>query len=317
MTQTTLVLALTAGMLAAVNPCGFALLPAYLSLLVAGESRGGTVRRALASTAAMTAGFVTVFGAFGLAVAPAAGWIQERLPWLTVGLGVLLVAVGAWLAAGRSLPTPWRGPRAPELRRTLPSMALFGVAYAAASLSCTIGPFLAIVVASARADSTGAGVGLFLAYAAGMGLAVGAAALAVGLLRTSLVRAVRRAGSAISRLGGVLLLLAGAYVAYYGWYEIRLSADRTAVDDPVVAAAGRIQHSLSSTLSSAGVEVVAGVFAVLLAATLVTRRLSGRPAPAAAVASDASEVHEEVGDGAGEERPQLRAGVGGHGAEPA
>lgn len=306
MTQTTVVLALTAGMLAAVNPCGFALLPAYLSLLVAGESTGDTVRRALTSTAAMTAGFVAVFGAFGLAVAPAAGWIQQRLPWLTVGLGVLLVAVGAWLAAGRALPAPWRGPRAPRLRRTLPSMALFGAAYAAASLSCTIGPFLAIVVASMRAGSTSAGVGLFLAYAAGMGLAVGAAALAVGLLRTSLLRAVRRAGAAISRLGGGLLVLAGAYVAYYGWYEIRLSADRSTVDDPVVGAAGQIQHSLSSALSSAGVGVVAGAFAVLLAAALVVRRLISR-----------SEVREEVRDGAGEERPQLRAGVGGHGAEPA
>lgn len=306
MTQTTVVLALTAGMLAAVNPCGFALLPAYLSLLVAGESTGDTVRRALASTAAMTAGFVAVFGAFGLAVAPVAGWIQERLPWVTVGLGVLLIALGAWLAAGRSLPTPWRGPQAPELRRTLPSMALFGAAYAAASLSCTIGPFLAIVVASMRAGSTGAGVGLFLAYAAGMGLAVGAAALAVGLLRSSLIRAVRRAGTAISRLGGVLLLLAGAYVAYYGWYEIRLSADRSAVDDPVVAAAGEIQHSLASALTSAGIEVVAGVFAVLLVLAILLRRLTRR-----------SEVREEVRDGAGEERPQLRAGVGGHGTEPA
>ncbi|MFC0528401.1 cytochrome c biogenesis CcdA family protein [Phytohabitans kaempferiae] len=306
MTQTTLVLALTAGMLAAVNPCGFALLPAYLSLLVAGESTGDTVWRALTSTAALTAGFVAVFGAFGLAVAPAAGWIQQRLPWLTVGLGVLLVAVGGWLAAGRALPAPWRGPRAPELRRTLPSMALFGAAYAAASLSCTVGPFLAIVVVSLRAGSTGAGVGLFLAYAAGMGLAVGAAALAVGLLRTSLIRAVRRAGPVISRLGGALLLLAGAYVAYYGWYEIRLSADRSAVDDPVVGAAGQIQRSLSAALSAAGVEVVAVAFAVLLTAALVVRRLTSR-----------SEIREEVRDGAGEERPQLRTGVGGHGTKPA
>ena len=115
-----------------------------------------------------------------------------------------------------------------------------------------------------------------------------------------------RGYAAISRLGGVLLLLAGAYVAYYGWYEIRLSADRSTVDDPVVGAAAHIQHALSSALSSAGVEVVAGVFAALLAAALVTRRLIGR-----------SEVREEVRDGAGEERPQLRAGVGGHGTEPA
>lgn len=272
MTSTTLLLALTAGMLAAVNPCGFALLPAYLSLLVSGESTRDTVRRALVSTGAMTAGFVAVFGAFGLAVAPAAGWIQQRLPWLTVVLGLSLVVAGAWLAMGRALPVPWRRPQAPRLRRTLPSMALFGAAYAAASLSCTIGPFLAIVVASLRAGSTAAGVGLFVAYAAGMGVAVGAAALAVALLRTSLVGSVRRAGPAISRAGGVLLVLAGGYVAYYGGYEIRLAGDASAVDDPVIAVATRVQHWLSGGLSAAGVEVIAAVFAALLVTAFVIRR---------------------------------------------
>jgi cytochrome c biogenesis protein CcdA len=224
----------------------------------------------------MTAGFVAVFGVFGLALAPAAGWIQQRLPWLTVALGLSLVVAGGWLAAGKALPVPWRRPRAPRLRRTLPSMALFGAAYAAASLSCTIGPFLAIVVASLRAGSTAAGVGLFVAYAAGMGVAVGAAALAVALLRTSLVGSVRRAGPAIARAGGVLLVLAGGYVAYYGGYEIRLAGDASAADDPVIAVATRVQHWLSGGLSAAGVEVVAAVFAALLAAALLVRRRRAR-----------------------------------------
>lgn len=305
--MTTFVLALSAGMLAAVNPCGFALLPAYLSLLVAGDSKGDTLRRALVSTAAMTAGFVAVFGAFGVAMAPAAGWIQQRLPWVTVALGLMLLVAGGWLAAGRALPAPWRGPRAPELRRSVPSMALFGAAYAAASLSCTIGPFLAIVVASMRAGSAGESVALFLAYAVGMGLAVGAAALAVALLRTSLIGAVRRAGPAISRAGGVLLMLAGAYVAYYGGYEIRLSSDVSAVDDPVIAVASRVQHWLSGGLTRAGIEMVAAVFAVLLVAGLILRRRR----------ATRSEVGEQVGDPPGEERAQLGGGVRGHGAEPA
>ncbi|GAA4685469.1 cytochrome c biogenesis CcdA family protein [Phytohabitans rumicis] len=295
--MTTLVLALTAGMLAAVNPCGFALLPAYLSLLVAGDAK---VTKALASTAAMTAGFVGVFGVFGVIVAPAAGWIQQRLPWVTVVLGLMLVVAGGWLAAGRALPTPWRGPRAPEVRRTLPSMALFGAAYAAASLSCTIGPFLAIVVASLRAGSTGAALGLFLAYAAGMGLVVGAAALAVALLRTSLIGAVRRAGPAITRTGGVLLILAGGYVAYYGGYEIRLSGG--AVDDPVITVAARVQHWLSGGLTGAGVGVVGAVFAALLVVAVWIRR---------------SKVGEQVRDLPGEEGAQLGAGVRGHGPETA
>jgi cytochrome c biogenesis protein CcdA len=72
-------LALTAGILAAVNPCGFALLPAYLSLLVVGskadpaaKARLKAVARALILTAAMALGFVAAFGAFGLLAAPVA-----------------------------------------------------------------------------------------------------------------------------------------------------------------------------------------------------------------------------------------------------
>jgi cytochrome c biogenesis protein CcdA len=38
-------LAVAAGMLAAVNPCGFALLPAYLSLLISGDGPRGRASR--------------------------------------------------------------------------------------------------------------------------------------------------------------------------------------------------------------------------------------------------------------------------------
>lgn len=152
-------------------------------------------------------------------------------------------------------------------------MALFGAAYALASLSCTIGPFLAIVVASARASSTVEAAGLFVAYAAGMGLVVGVAALSVGLLRTSLVRRLRRAGPVVTRASGALVALAGAYVAYYGWYEMRLAAHGPdALGDPVVAVGERIQRWLATALEEAGVAAVAAAFALLLAATSVPLR---------------------------------------------
>jgi cytochrome c-type biogenesis protein len=271
-----LLLALAAGALAAVNPCGFALLPAYLSLLVLdeGASRRRAVGRALLLTLAMTAGFVGVFGLVGAVLAPAMSWLPARLPWFTIAFGLLLAALGGWLAAGRGLPAlPWRPARAPALTRSLPSMVLFGAAYALASLSCTIGPFLAIVGSSLRASSTPAGIGLFLAYAAGMGLVVGAAALAVALLRTSLLTRVRRAGPALSRAAGGLLLLAGGYVAYYGWYELRLAADGPrALQDPVIRAAGTVQQWLAGGLDTAGVTAVSAVFAALLVTGLALGR---------------------------------------------
>ncbi|MFI2347101.1 cytochrome c biogenesis CcdA family protein [Streptomyces sp. NPDC019443] len=277
MSDLPLALALSAGMLAAVNPCGFALLPAYLSLLVLGDdspTRAAAVGRALAATAAMTTGFAAVFALFGLAVAPVAGQVQQHLPWFTVAFGLLLAAVGGWLLAGRALPALLpKLRRAPAVTRSLPSMALFGAAYAIASLGCTIAPFLAIVVSAFRSGSTLEGVVLFGAYAAGMGVIVGAAALSVALTRTTKVGHLRRLGAVASRLGGGLLLLVGAYVAYYGWYEIRVLRGGE-ITDPVIDAAGSVQRWIAESLDRIGVPVIAAVLALLLLTALALHRLA-------------------------------------------
>ncbi|MEU7981925.1 cytochrome c biogenesis protein CcdA [Micromonospora sp. NPDC049081] len=269
-----LLLALTAGMLGAVNPCGFAMLPAYLSLLVAGPADGrGAIGRALTAAAGLTCGYVVVFGAFGLAVAPLADWLRPRLPWLTVTLGLGLLALGLWLFAGRRLPTPRPSARAPRLTRSLPSMALFGMAYALASLSCSIAPFLAIVVTSLQAGSTLRGLALFVAYAIGMGLVVAVAALGVALLRGRVVSGLRGAGAWVPRLSGLVLLVAGGYVAWYGWYEVRLAQGRhDAFGDPVVVGAARVQRMLVTALDTAGPVVLTGLLLGLLAVAALLHR---------------------------------------------
>jgi cytochrome c-type biogenesis protein len=268
-------LALAAGLVAAVNPCGFALLPAYLSLLVVGDRAGNpgrtaAVGRALVLTAAMTLGFVAVFGGFGLLAAPAADAVARRLPWLSILFGVLLVGLGTWLLAGRSLPSLVPGfARGPALTRRFGSMMLFGAAYAVASLGCTVGPFLAVVVAAGfRGSSPVAGVGLFLTYAAGMGLVVGTAALAVALARLSLVDRLRRATPALVRAGGAVMVLAGAYVAWYGTYELRVFAGDTD-SDPVIDVAATVQAAVAGWLGSLGAAAVAGFAGILLTAGAV------------------------------------------------
>jgi cytochrome c-type biogenesis protein len=270
-------LALTAGLLAAVNPCGFAMLPAYLSFLVLDDGgdrdRPRAVRRALLLTAAMTVGFVAVFGGFGLLAAPAAGAVARNLPWVSIVIGIALVGAGGWLLAGRQLPalTPKMG-TGPEVTYRFGSMVLFGASYAVASLGCTIGPFLAVVVAGFRTDSVAAGIGLFVAYAAGMALLVGAVALAVALAKASFVRGLRRAAPLIGRAAGGLLVVAGAYVAWYGWYEIRVLRGDS-VSDPVVDGAADIQTTLAGWLDRIGPVTIAVAFAVLLAATATLVRL--------------------------------------------
>ncbi|PKH43745.1 Cytochrome c biogenesis protein CcdA [Nocardioides alpinus] len=244
----TLALAVGAGMLAAVNPCGFALLPAYLSVLVLGDDSPGPARavaRALVLTAWMTVGFVAVFGVFGLVISPVASEVQQYLPWFTTVLGALLVLAGAWLLAGRDLPRLQltRGGGKP-LTRTAPAMVGFGMSYAAASLTCSIAPFLALVVASFRSGSTGDGVALFVAYSAGMGLLVGVAAVSVALARRGVVAGLRRTGRWVPRLSGILLMVVGAYVAWYGAWELRV-LDGGDPSDPVIEAAARLQRTLA------------------------------------------------------------------------
>ncbi|MGI5149332.1 cytochrome c biogenesis CcdA family protein [Plantactinospora sp. CA-294935] len=270
-------LALAAGLLAAVNPCGFALLPAYVSFLVLDESDSGgrsrAVGRALLLTAAMTVGFVAVFGVFGLLAAPAADAIARHLPWVSIAIGLALTALGGILLAGRQLPTI--APKlaaGPAVTRRFGSMALFGASYAVASLGCTIGPFLAVVVAGFRTKSIPAGVGLFAAYAAGMALVVGVVTLAVALAKMSLVRGLRRAAPPISRAAGLLLIAAGGYVAWYGWYEIRIFRGGTG-SDPIVDTAATIQATVAGWLDRLGPATIAIAVAILLAATATAAAL--------------------------------------------
>jgi cytochrome c-type biogenesis protein len=278
MTEGLLALALGAGMVAAINPCGFALLPAYLSLLVIGDStdsRRSVVGRALVLTGAMTLGFVGVFGIFGLVVAPVAAGVQRYLPWVTVVLGCALALLGVWLLVGRALPTIGWSPQGPKLTRRFASMAGFGAAYAVASLTCTIAPFLAIVVASFRASSAWAGVALFVAYALGMGLMVGAAAVAVALARSAVINRLQRAGRWVSRAAGCLMVVLGAYVAYYGWWELRVLAGG-ATEDPVVDTAGRLQAILAAAVTTLGPVWLAAILVGIVGLALVVRTRTGR-----------------------------------------
>lgn len=256
--------ALAAGGLAAVNPCGFALLPAYLSLFVLSEDRstGRAVARALVATASMTLGFVMVFALFGLALTPVAGAVQRWLPIATVAIGLALVLFGLFLLAGRTLVL-----HVPFLRLTADpaasprTMGLYGVSYAIASLGCTIGPFLAVTATTFRAGNLIDGVAAYVAYGLGMGIVVATLAIGAALTSRAVADRFRQLIPQLTRLSGLLLIVAGLYVGWYGWYELRVYAGGS-TDDPVVEVAAGFQTQVASWVEAAGV----GSFAIVLAA---------------------------------------------------
>jgi hypothetical protein len=98
----------------------------------------------------------------------------------------------------------------------------------------------------------------------------------------------------MNRIAGGLLVVAGAYVAYYGWYEIRVLNGATG--DPIIDRGIEIQRWLQNTVvpddpMSFTIQAVI-VLALLAAGTSFVRRL--RDAQDDATTSAAPSVEREL-----------------------
>ncbi|HLH47636.1 MAG TPA: cytochrome c biogenesis protein CcdA, partial [Acidimicrobiales bacterium] len=273
----------TLGMMAAVNPCGFPLLPAYLTISSADAVPAPLavrVLRALGSGLAVTVGFVLVFGSLGAVikagVAVAFGW----LPWVMVPLGVACLAVGLITLAGRTLPLHGPSRRLLAGRRRGVALVGFGITYAIGSLACALPLFMGGVAGSFTQRGVGTGLADGLAYALGMGLVITAISLA-GLGAQQLrLRQLRAAQPVLQRIAGGVLVLVGAYLVLY-WVTYATSP----LSDPapvhfVEQIQSAVQGALSSSPRLVGAVIGLIVLVALGAASLpLLRRPAGRRPP--------------------------------------
>lgn len=277
-----LALAFSAGLIATVNPCGFAMLPAYLAYFIGLEDASGEadrragVARSLVVGASVSAGFLVVFAAAGALVTAGVRSVMEYVPWLAMVIGAGLVVLGVALLAGRdltvSLPKLERGGGS----RQLTSMFVFGVSYAVASLSCTLPVFLAVVASTLTRSSFVAGVATFVAYGLGMSLVLVTLTLALSLAKQSVVRHLRAALRHVDRAAGALLVIAGGYIVYYWVFNLTTEPGTTAGSGPA-----RFVEALSANASNWINDVgavlpltLAGILAVAVAYVAVHRRRS-------------------------------------------
>jgi len=263
-------LAFLAGVLAAFNPCGFVLLPAYLASIIVGENEPEpgwkTHIRALKFSAGMTLGFIGVFGGFALLLSSVSGSIGRYLPFVTVVVGVVLILISLSLIFGQTLLLrKLANPNIAPTRSWLSQIG-YGLSFALASLSCTIGPFLAITAAAIANGNIFSTFTLFAVYAIGMGSVVLLLALSVSTTRMGLITKLKKSQGAISKFSGYFLLLVGLYESWYGWYEIRiLRGDNSS--DPVISFAISIQSKITQSIANVGSGVL------ILSITLLTALL--------------------------------------------
>lgn len=256
--------ALPAGAAATLNPCGVAMLPAYIAYYLGKREVGPTdPLKGVEAGLLLAAGVLAVFTVMGALIAAVGSVIASAIPWLAlaVAVGLLALAVATLLGRDLALPLPAFAHRGPQDRGRAGFLS-YGVGYGLASLGCTL-PIFMIVVSSVLSAGFVSGLAAFVAYGAGMGVMLIAVAVAVSAGKAALVRGLRRAAPALRYVGGLGLLAAGAYLLAYNLQGLQFRATGGINRVPTVVA------------------VVAGLAALALAVGLAVLR-SARRTPASA-----------------------------------
>jgi cytochrome c-type biogenesis protein len=244
--------ALSAGAIAFLNPCGFAMLPTYISYFVERNSQfqqrqqnvisssnsNGALRlisvRRLSYGALVgllvTAGFIAIFGLVGVGISAAGIGIVKYFSWIAVLSGVIIIGIGIAKIFGKTvhinIPIP-RGVVFGSIDSNnhcssngnknsgYTNFFLFGIGYAIASLSCTLPIFLLVVFQGLSAGGIVQGSFVFLSYALGMGAVMVVVSLAVSASNQTFVIWLRKLVPKMNVITSIVLILAGSYLIYY------------------------------------------------------------------------------------------------------
>jgi cytochrome c biogenesis protein CcdA len=279
MIEAPLALAFAAGLVATVNPCGFAMLPAYLSYFMGlndeSTSRAAHVRNALIVGAVVSSGFLLVFGVAGVLITAGFRVVIDLIPWLAIAVGVGVIALGIAMLFGYQLTIGLPKSKEASTNNGYRSVFGFGVSYAVASLSCTLPVFLTVVATQVTQGTFIGGLATFLAYGAGMSLVLIGVTIALAFGKQGLVRWLRTGTQYISRISGALLVAAGAYIVWF--WGTNLTAGPTALSSSgpfaiVEDLSQRAQNFVAANPLLVGLILLALVATGIVAATIASRQ---------------------------------------------
>lgn len=203
-------LAFLAGLGAMLAPCSVGLLPAYMSQLVK-PREGGDVRAFAAIRRGLEAslGVVVLYLLLALALIAFGPTLRNNLEWGGLVVAVAMLGLGLASLAGLS----W-GRFVPRLGFQPKGMFGFGLAYGTAAFACT-GPIFIPVMAAAFLEGTVLGLASLVAYASGVCLLLVGVAYLVATGRAAGLNRILPRTAVLSRITGVLLILAGAYLFWF------------------------------------------------------------------------------------------------------
>jgi cytochrome c-type biogenesis protein len=269
------------GVLAAVNPCGFVLLPAYLMYFLGLEgsrpdpTQRASVQRALVVSASMSAGFIAVFLVVGTISRLFTRWVEDQAKYIALVVGIGLIVMGIAMAFGWKPKFATPNLAGTERRdRTVRSMFFFGIAYAVASIGCTIGFLTTAIFGSISNKGFVSGVLSIVLYGAGMAMLVTALTVTLAFAQGGLLRFLRNGLRHMDRIAAAFLVVTGLYLTVY-WYAAITDSSSS---NGIVARIERLQADLANFLQGQGAIRLGIVLGLVIVAAIVYVRVR-RPKP--------------------------------------
>jgi len=219
-------LAFSAGLASFVNPCGFAMLPVYVTYYFKNEGleKSSLWKRLIVSLIfglMVSLGFVAVFSLIGFIISYIGRGLLRYVGWFDLSIGILLVIIGfvylfnlnAKISLNK-LTILGEKLKSNKIQNKYLSFFLYGIGFAIASLGCTLPIFLLVVTAALKASGIFNGLIVFLVYAAGMSFFMILFSLAVAFSKTIIEKTLKKWMPYIYKLGAFIVIIAGAYLIY-------------------------------------------------------------------------------------------------------
>jgi len=209
----------TAGILAFLSPCSYAMLPAYVGFFLSSSdgadpsTKNPKLATGLKLGFSVVSGFAAVLIVLWIVFATLGNVIGRYLPQVALVVGILLAIAGLVMLFK---PTSFHVPLPKFMQRSRGGFVggfLFGVAYIIGGLGCTL-PIFAAVLAQAATLGVSLNILAFVTFFLALAIPMMLITALLTVAKASLFKRIKKTMPYVARFGAALLVVAGIVLIY-------------------------------------------------------------------------------------------------------
>ncbi len=208
-----------AGLAMFFNPCGIALLPAYVSFLLgqkeADQKKLTRAFRGFKIGVVVSSGILSVFLTAGVLISLFGNFLAPYAFWFGTLTGAALIVLGITMLIGKTISITI--PHNFKTRDGYAKFYVFGIVYAIGGIGCTLPIFLLVVFTALGGGSFLGGIANFLAFSSGTILLMLVVTTATAISKTFIERWIVSRMKIIYKLSSLVIIGAGVYLIYFNF----------------------------------------------------------------------------------------------------